>query len=147
MCNVGSGEITEWGGFVPSFSFSSAFTLTYTLGAQIHQKIRYVAGSSEPTQANPGTVEYSIVYGGVPYSSGIIACGAANPNDPPHGTYGELNDTKLGGSVMGGPIMGDANQGAGTLVGTFANIVFTNLDGQPSAAHTTSWGTLKAMYR
>ncbi len=145
MCNVGSGEIVEWGGFVPSFSFSAAYSIAYTLGAPIHQKIRYVAGSSEPTEANPGTVEYSIVYGGLPYSSGIIACGPSNPLDPPHGTYGQLDGTKLGGSVMGGPIMGGS--GAGTLVGTFGNIVFTNLDGQPSAAHTSSWGSLKAMYR
>jgi hypothetical protein len=148
MCNVGNGEITEWGGIAPFYSFSATYSLTYALGAPIHQKIRYVAGSSDgPTEANPGTFQYSIIYGGVPYSSPVIACGAANPNDPPHGTYGQLDDTKLGGSVMGGPIMGDANVGAGTLVGTFGNIIFTNLDGQPSASRTTSWGTLKAMYR
>ena len=148
MCNVGSGEIVEWGGFVPSFSFSATYSLAYVLGAPIHEKIRYVAGSADgPTEANPGTVQYSIVYGGLPYTSPVIACGAANPNDPPHGTFGQLDDTKLGGSIMGGPVMGDANVGAGTLVGTFGNIVFTNLDNQPSASRTTSWGTLKAMYR
>ena len=147
MVNTASGEITEWGGVIPSFSFSNTFSLHYLLGSVIHEKVRYVAGSSEPTEANPATVELSIIYGGLPYTSGIIACGPANPNDPPHGTYGQLDGTKLGAQVMGGPVMGDGNVGAGTLVGTFNNIQFVNLDGQPSANHNTSWGSLKAMYR
>ena len=146
MCNIGSGEITEWGGFIPSFSFSNTFALHYNLGTLIHEKVVYLAGNAEPTQANPATVELSIVYGGLPYTSGPIACGASNPNDPPHGSYGQLNDTKLGGVVMGGPVMGDPNGGAGTLSGTFNNILFQNLDG-PTPTRSTSWGAMKALYR
>jgi hypothetical protein len=48
---------------------------------------------------------------------------------------------------MGGPIMGDANVGAGTLTGTWGNLNFQNLDAEATPAHTSTWGAMKALYR
>jgi hypothetical protein len=146
MANT-SGEITFWGSTLPFYSFSGTYAISYTLGAQMHQKITYAAGVSEPTELNPAKAEISIIYGGTPYTSGLLdVMTVANPNDPPPHNVGVglLDGAKVGGSVMGGPVMG--GNGAGTLVGTFGNVNFQNQD-HPTAARTTSWGAMKSLYR
>jgi hypothetical protein len=142
------GQIVAYGGVIPAFDFTAAFGIHYTLGATVHEKVLYLAGSVEPTAAMPATVQFSVIYGGVPYSSPILPCAAANPADPPHHTYGQLDDTKLSGYVLGGPHTMNSGDptGAGTLTGTFGDIRFQNLDGA-TPAHATTWGALKALYR
>ena len=148
MANIG-GEITMFGGIAPFYTFSGNYGIAYALGSTIHEKVQYMAGVAEPDVVYPAVFTYSIIYNGTPYSSGPLVCGPANPLDPPHGSYGQLEQTKLGGQVMGGPntVANGHATGAGSLTGVFGNINFQNLDAAATPVAKTSWGSLKALYR
>jgi len=147
MANA-TGEITYWGGILPSFSFSATYGIAYAVGGTIHEKVVYMAGVTEPNVAFPATEVLSIVWAGTPYSSPVLICGPRNPTDPPlYHDYGQLDNTKLGGQVLVGPVMPPTGTGQGAATGTWTNIVFQSLDANATPTHSTSWGSLKSLYR
>lgn len=147
MANT-TGEITYWGGILPSFGFSATYGLTYVLGGTIHEKVVYMAGVTEPTAATPATEVLSIIWLGIPYSSGVLVCGPRNPSDPPlYHDYGQLDNTKLGGQALCGPIMPPVGTGAGNCVATWGNLNFQSLDALATPTKSTSWGSIKSLYR
>jgi hypothetical protein len=132
------GEIACFGGRLPFFSFTGTFGLTYVKGTSIHLEMTYRPYSL--TQADPGTIQYVVVYNSMTYDSGEIPFDEGNPNEP-YGTWGILDDARVGGHVQcflqaGNP---DAN-----LKAEWTNIEFEVL---PVPVEPSSWGQIKATYK
>jgi hypothetical protein len=140
MVNSVSGEVACFGGRLPFYSFTVNHGVTYVKGTPIHMEVIYWANGLNAVQ--PATIEYRVAYGGS-YSSGPIAFDQGNPaEDPPHGVWGMLQPSWLGGWVQ--PY---ASQSAGGNVhAEWNNIFFDNLDPQVPVEQST-WGRLKSMYQ
>lgn len=148
MINGNSGEIAVFGGRLPFCSNhatgSGAFTQPdYVNGTTIHMSMTYLAGPVDPTISGiPATVTYYTVNGGTPYSFGPAAFDEGNTlENPPHGLWGELQPTSVGGYFQIRHTSVELTQGSMT----WANICYTNL--QPVPTKTSTWGSLKALYR
>jgi len=138
MINSGTGEIACFAGRLPFYSFTVGYGLTYVPGTTVHMEIEYLANGL--SSVSPATIKYTYTDGSGTYSSPVLNYDEGNPaEDPPHGLWGNLND-----SMAGGYFMPRANSGA-DLTCTWSDIVFTNLD--MVDAKTSSWGRLKALYR
>lgn len=137
----GTGEIACFGGYCPFYSFTVSNGIKYT-GGVIHLEMIYKPNAL--SASDPGTMEYLVRYQGGTYDSGPLACGPANPSDPPHGTYGMEDDGRAGGIFA--PFVGasGAGNGPGTATGTWSNIFFTGL---PTPTNKTTWGQLKNLYK
>lgn len=88
------GEIAAFGGRLPFYSFSdpAGYNMHYVKGDVLHLEIIYRPNGL--TEASPATIEY-IVNGN---SSGPLPFDMGNPaEDPPHGLWGILTPTKVGG--------------------------------------------------
>ena len=140
------GEIACFGGRLPFYSFTGAYGLHYVKGTTVHLKLEYHQNGL--SALTPATIEYSIVIGGTPYTSGRLNFDMGNPaEDPPHGLWGNTNDGFAGGSYkIFLPNLDPAPQ-AYDLTATWSNIGYTNLDSQPVPAKTSTWGRLKTLYR
>ena len=93
------GEIAVFGGRLPFYSFTSSHGLTYTKGDTVRVGVAYRANSL--TMADPATIEYMLTLGGMGYTSGPLAFDQGNPaEDPPHGLWGMLNDSRVGGYLQ-----------------------------------------------
>jgi hypothetical protein len=130
MLNVTSGEIACFGGALPFYSFTVNHGVTYTRGALAHMEITYRA--NDLTAANPATIQYHLVYNGIPYDSPILPFGEQNPNEcnvPQfNGQWGMLNDGRVGSYFQP-----RANSGA-ALTARWTNIFYEQLppNGTPS---------------
>jgi len=134
------GEIACFGGRMPFFSFTGNFGITYVKGTPIHLEMLYTA--NDTTMANPATIQYSLTYNAVNYTSGPLAYDQGNPNEnPPHGTWGMLTPAAVGGHVQYfvGTSMG------GNARAEWDNICYENYDVIP--VEPTTWGAVKALYR
>ncbi|MBU0741710.1 hypothetical protein KKA85_03480 [bacterium] len=141
MCNANTGEISCWGGRLPFYSFTVEHGLTYTLGVTVHMEITYLPNMLSST--NPGTVEYTLVMGGTPYSSGQLAFDEGNPaEDPPYGVWGILNDAQAGGYFLHTLQEGDPD---GFVLVEWADICFEDLG--TVANEDATWGQVKTLYR
>lgn len=144
----GNGEIACFGGYMPFHSFTATEGLHYHLGDIIHLEV--IIKPNSLSQLDPGTAEYIVRLNGTTYATGPLPFGPANPNDPPHGTYGPEDDGRAGGifaPFVGGPAVPPATNpgnGPGSVTGTFFDVFFTTL---PTAAHKSTWGQLKSLYR
>lgn len=135
------GEIAAFGGVLPYFNFTSTYGLHYVKGTPIHVEINYVPHSN--TQQDPATIEYKLVYGGQPYTSGPLAFGNCTPSEEPtFGCYGILNFATVGGHLQ--PLF--ALGGNQEIHAIWSNIQYSPSD-KPVAATPTSWGRLKTLYR
>ncbi len=135
------GEIACFGGRLPFFSFTGTYGLHYAKGTAIHVEVKYL--SHGLTQLDPATIQYTVVYGGFPFSSPVLPFDQGNPaEDPPYGQWGMLNDGRVGGhmQVFMNPQIPDA-----TVNAAWRDIVFEVLDVVPDAA--SSFGQIKALYR
>jgi hypothetical protein len=134
------GEIACFGGRLPFFNFTGSFGVVYVKGTPIHLEIEYQANSN--SMADPGTIEYTVTYNAITYSSGVLNFDEGNPaEDPPYGLWGILNDATAGGFIQ--CFIGGAPN---SLTAEWTNIVFENLK-LPNATEDTSWGKLKGLYR
>ena len=116
MANATTGEIACFGGALPFYSFTVNHGITYTRGTTIHMEATYAAHDLVAT--DPATIQYHIVYNGVPYDSPVLPFGEQNPNECEHGLWGMLNDGRVGGYFQP-----RANTGA-SLTATWNNITF-----------------------
>ncbi len=148
MINGNSGEIAVFGGRLPFCSNhatgSGAFPQPdYVKGTTIHMAMQYISGAVDPTISGiPATVTYSTVNGGTPYSFGPVAFDEGNVTEnPPHGLWGELQPTSVGGYLQ----MNHMSTQTTTSSISWANICYANLQSTPTK--TSTWGSIKALYR
>lgn len=141
MVNSNSGEVACFAGRLPFYSFTGNHGLVYVKGTPIRLEVVYLANGL--SLASPATIEYKVVYGGNPYTSGPIPFDQGNPaEDPPHGLWGWLQPTWVGGWVQ--PYAAQSN--GGNVLAEWCNIFFYNLD-EPTAVQPSSWGRLKTLYQ
>lgn len=137
-----TGEVAVFGGRLPFYSFTANHGVSYVKGTTIHLEMVYKANGL--SSAAPATIEYIVTYNSVTYSSGPLAFDQGNPSeDPPHGQWGGLNDSAVGGQFKmlindGGP--------SHQLTAQWTNICFQNYD-QATPNKTSSWGQVKSIYR
>jgi len=151
MLNANSGEVAVFGGRLPFFTFTNpatpppygaGYSVHYVKGTTAHMSMTYLSGPAGPSSSAPATVKYDLVYGGTPYTSGALAFDQGNPSeDPPHGLWGSLEPTSVGGYLQCGHM---ATQPT-TATASFSNICYSNLQSTP--AKSATWGSLKALYR
>jgi len=149
MINPNNGEIAVFGGRLP-FASNHAPGYPpgywpqpdYVNGATVNMGMQYLAGPVDPTISGiPATVTYYTVNGGTPYQFGPLAFDMGNAGEnPPHGLWGSLEPTSVGGYFQ---VRHGVVPTAGYI--TWANICYTNL--QPTPTSTSTWGSLKALYR
>jgi hypothetical protein len=131
------GEIACFGGRLPFYSFTVQHGINYTKGDPIHLEIRYEPNSL--SQADPATIDYTVVYLGQTYQSGPLAFDQGNPNEP-FGTWGILNDARVGGHLQA-----FIQSIPGPCRASWTNICYEDLGSVPVEA--TTWGGIKAIYR
>lgn len=150
MANPNNGEIAVFGGRLPFASnHASGYPPgyfpqpDYVSGTALHMAMQYIAGPIDPTISGlPAHVTYYTVNGGTPYQFGPLAFDQGNTSEnPPHGLWGSLEPTSVGGYVQ---IHHMSTQPSNILV-KFENICYSNLQSTP--AKSTTWGSLKALYR
>jgi hypothetical protein len=131
------GEIACFGGRLPFYSFTGQHAITYTRGNSIHLEIRYDPNSL--SQQDPGTIEYTVVYLGQTYQSGPLAFDQGNPNEP-FGTWGILNDARVGGHIQAFVQTVPASCRA-----RWTDICYEDLGTVP--VEPATWGGIKSSYR
>lgn len=142
MINAGSGEIACFSGRLPFYSFTVAYGIHYVRGATVHMEALYQPNGL--SSFHPATIEYRIVVGGTPYSSGPLNFdeGNTSPSEAPfHGNWGELTTAYAGGYAQQSGGNGDPVG----MVTTFTNICYEPLI--PTATKSSTWGRLKQLYR
>ncbi|HEX7879435.1 MAG TPA: hypothetical protein VF720_08500 [Candidatus Eisenbacteria bacterium] len=133
------GEIACFGGRMPFYSFTGSHALTYTKGTTIHLEVIYDPNSL--SMADPATIEYKVTYNANNYSSGPIAFDQGNPSeDPPHGQWGMLQPSTVGGHVQ--YFIGGSGPEGG-INATWSNICYENLDAVP--VEPTTWSNIKSL--
>jgi hypothetical protein len=141
MLNIGTGEIACFGGRLPFYSFTAAYGVHYVRGSFVHLDVTYLPNGL--SSASPATVEYKLVIGGTPYTSGPLTFDSGNlAEDPPHGLWGELVPAFAGGYFQ--PVL-DGSGNPYVLTATWANICYNDLS--PTPARKSTWGNVKALYR
>jgi len=131
------GEVACFGGRLPFYSFTAQHGIHYVKGNPIHLEIKYDPNSL--SQADPGTIEYTVTYQAQTYQSGPLAFDQGNPAEN-HGTWGILNDARVGGHTQ--PFI-QANPS--NLRAAWSNICYEDLGTVPVEPKT--WGGIKATYR
>jgi len=135
------GEIACFGGRMPFYSFTGTNGIHYVKGTLIHLEMTYLAHHN--TQADPGTIDYKVVYNSNTYDSGPLPFDQGTAaEDPPHGLWGILNDTTVGGFFQ---VRLDPGNAAANMTATWSNICYDNLQVTPTQSST--WGRLKSLYR
>jgi hypothetical protein len=141
MLNSRTGEIAIFGGRLPFYSFTNAFSLTYVKGETVRLEVIYLPNGL--SSASPATITYNIFKNSVKYSSGPLAFDEGNPaEDPPHGLWGMLNDAQVGGAMKA---YADCGNDLAAFNVSWANIVFVG--GGTTPATTPSWGKLRKQYK
>lgn len=136
------GEVACFGGRLPFYSFTGSNGVVYVPGTTIHLEMIYKANGLSSTA--PATIEYIVTYNAITYSSGPLAFDQGNPSeDPPHGQWGGLNNSAVGGHVKMFVFPGGEPHNA---TANWSNICFQNYD-QATPSRTSSWGQIKSIYR
>jgi len=134
------GEIAVFGHVLPFYSFTANHGVTYVKGNPIHLSVLYRPRDNAPP--NYGTMTYSIVYNGTPYTSGPLNMDGCNFGEQPiYGCYGILNFARVGGFVQNFLGTGGA---AGTYDAKWQNVIFETA---PTPAKSATWGRIKTLYR
>lgn len=119
-----TGEIAAFGGRLPFYTFNSHVPpITYTKGETIRLGVIYNPHSL--TQQDPGTIEYLVRKNGMWYSSGVLPFDEGNPNEP-YGTWGILDDARVGGYFQPQIRVGDP--------GNWGRVDFANMEYIPEPA-------------
>ncbi|MHB8080017.1 MAG: hypothetical protein ACYDIE_12275 [Candidatus Krumholzibacteriia bacterium] len=139
-CRTTDGEIACFGGRLPFYSFTGSYGLHYVKDTPIGLSMTYL-----PHLLNsiaPATIEYVVTYNGGTYSSGPLAFDEGNPAEP-YGTWGMLNDAKVGGHFQ--PLWALGGDPGATVTATFSDNLYENLDSV--GVEENSWGGIKNLYR
>jgi hypothetical protein len=140
MINAASGEIACFDARLPFYSFTAAYGLHYVPGTPIYMEIKYNPNSL--SEADPATIQYSVLYNGGSYSSGPLKFDKGNETQPEYGFWGELCPAYAGGYMQAPNWNGNVGFNA---VCNFENI---NFYGPEATASTRStWGQVKTLYR
>ena len=134
------GEIACFGGRLPFYSFTASHGLAYVKGETIHLEIVYRANAL--SEADPGTIEYKVTYGGNEYSSGLKSFDMGNPaEDPPYGLWGILNDARVGGHFQ---FFVGTSGATGQSVVQWCNLEYEAL---PVSLRPETWSAVKSLFR
>jgi hypothetical protein len=134
------GEIACFGGRLPFYSFTGSAGLHYVKGDPIHLEMIYLPNGL--SSSSPATIEYKLIYGGTPYTSGPLAFDQGNPaEDPPHGQWGMLNTGQAGGHMQ---FFVGQSGAIGAMHTQWTNIAFEPLT---IAVTPATWGTVKGLFR
>jgi len=133
------GEIACFGGRLPFYSFTGSNGLVYVKGTPIQLEIIYKPNGL--SMASPATIEYIVGYGGT-FSSGPLPFDQGNPaEDPPHGQWGDLTPTHVGGHFQF--FVGQSGP-QGSLTASWRDICYEE---KSVGVAPTQWGAMKALYR
>jgi hypothetical protein len=140
------GEIACFGGRLPFYSFTGAYGLHYVKGTPIHLEMTYVPPvpcvGPFPPNTTPGTIQYTLVYNSVSYSSGPLPFDQGNAaEDPPHGLWGILDQVHAGGFTQ--YFVGFSGLNNNFRV-EWSNICYEALT---VAVQEKSWEQIKSLYR
>lgn len=136
---IPDGEVACFGGRLPFYSFTGSHGVVYT-GGPIELSITYTANLLTP--ASPGTIEYGVTYGANSYSSGSLPFDQGSAAEAPiYGTYGILNNARVGGYLQA--FLQGGNSAAG-MIATWSDIAYSDLG--TIAIEPSSFGNLKALY-
>jgi hypothetical protein len=138
---IPDGEIAAFGGVLPFYSFTGADGIHYVAGQDIRLMMIYRPYAN--TAANPGTVEYKVLWGGTWYDSGELPFGNCTPGEEAHGCYGIMDDARAGGYAQNRLTNGDPSAAVTTSFFDLCWEVWT----PPVPAQATTWGGVKATYR
>lgn len=134
------GEIACFGGRLPFFSFTAVFGLHYVKGTPIHVEMVYSPNGL--SQASPATIVYNLTYNATNYTSGALPFDEGNPaEDPPHGLWGILTPSQVGGVMQ---VLWQSGGPGTTLRAEWANITF---DPCTVGVEPRGWGSIKGLYR
>jgi hypothetical protein len=139
-CRTTDGEIAAYGGRLPFYSFTGSHGLHYVKGTPIGLSMTYLPHDLNSTL--PATIEYVVVYNSMTYSSGPLAFDEGNPAEP-YGTWGMLNDARVGGHFQ--PLWALGADPEATVIATFSDNVFDTLD--VVGTQDGTWGAVKNLYR
>lgn len=136
------GEIACFGGRMRFYSFTvpEHGGLHYVKGTPIHLECIYLPNGL--SSASPATIEYKLTYASTNYSSGPLPYDQGNPlEDPPHGLWGILSPTNVGGHLKF--FLSQSPQGTG-LTAEWSNICYDPLT---VAVQPAAWGAVKNLFR
>jgi hypothetical protein len=123
-----------------SFTDPAHGGLHYVKGTPIHIEIIYLPNGL--SAVSPGTIQYNIVYGGNPYTSGALNMDLGNPaEDPPYGLWGILNGAGAGGFMQFFVGQSGANGGCTAV---WSSIDYSALT---VGVENKTWSTMKGLYR
>ena len=132
------GEVACFGGRLPFYSFTAQHGVVYTKGTPIGVAMKYLPNGL--SMNDPGTIEYTVIYNGQTFNSGVLAFDEGNPNEP-FGTWGILNNARVGGHHQAFLQNGNPNA---NLRATWNDIVYEDLG--TVAVEPSTWGGIKATY-
>ncbi len=140
MVNTATGEVACFGGRLPYYSFTAAYGVHYEPDLAARLEIVYNPGGLQ--ESYPATIQYSLTYQGHWYLSPPFWLDQGNPaEDPPHGLWGQLYPTRVGGYFQPQCTPGEASYGWANWWG------IRYLTGWAAPTRRTSWGGVKAIYR
>lgn len=142
-CRVPDGEIACFGGRMPFYNFTAAEGIAFAMNSPLSITMTYHCNGL--SAGSPGTMQYGLVWLGVPYSSPVLPMDEGNPAEgATWGNWGILKDATAGGffqARMDPASIADPAH----LKAEWTNIVFTSNEVTPTTK--TSWGQLKSLYR
>jgi len=133
------GEVACFGGRLPFYSFTGQHGVVYVKGTPIYLEITYRPNGL--SMASPATIEYKVIYNSMTYLSGPLNFDMGNPNDPPHGLWGMLDDARVGGHHQF--FVGQSGP-AGNATATWREICYEPLD--VVGVEEKSWSAVKHLY-
>ena len=140
QARIPDGEVACFGGRLPFYSFTFNDGVVYVAGTPITMEIEYHGNGLSAVA--PGAIQYRLLYGGNSYSSPVLFFDEGNTaEDPPHGLWGSLDPSLVGGVVQVNNGSGGENYNA-----TWTDVTFSCLDCE-TPVRNASWGRVKTIYR
>ena len=119
MLNMG-GEIAVFGGRLPFYSFTGHGAPAYTRGTTARLGLAYDPHGL--SASDPATIQYFLSIGGSNFSSPVLAFDEGNASEG-HGTFGILDDARLGGYFQPQIQVGNPNNSSQIVYGNITYIV------------------------
>jgi hypothetical protein len=133
------GQVAVFGGRLPFYDFTANHGVVYAKNTTIGLEMIYDPNGL--SMADPATIEYIVRYGANTFSSGALPFDQGNPaEDPPHGQWGILQPSEVGGVVQ--YFVGGSPDG-GTLEAVWSNICYEDLGAV--AVEPTTWSNIKSL--
>ena len=135
------GEIAVFGGRLPFYSFTASQGLHYTPGDTV--RVGVVYNPRGGSAASPAQITYNLNIGGTDYTSGARQFDEGNPlEDPPHGVWGDLTPTYVGGYMQ---LLLQASGAGNGVTAQFGNMSYSASIPEPTSMVLAGLGVLGLM--